>query len=249
MTQDPNNPDQNPIQEGSNTESQTPLPQSTENQEALQLANRIAADSYRQNQLLEQRIKEMEAERNKPTPLTPEEQQKQFFAQPIDNMNKMFDERINAALERQIAPLNNFVATFQKRETLNALKSQMRANPAQFKWLSVIEPELDQAALAMQQLDGNSITYLYNALVGQKLSMNPGAFNITPAPAPAPPRTDPPNLPPSNPPAPSRQNLPNGRVMTEDMRRLARINHMTDDEWWAEMDKAGSAVIQPLRTT
>lgn len=207
----------------------TPTPAPTNNAEILSAYNALLGDKARENAELQRRLAALEAERNAPPPKTAEEQSREFFERPLD--------LIRSEIDRSVKPLNDFVAKAKRDSDYAALKTQMRADP-RFTRLSEIETDFD-AMMASSPLEPNTMIGAYYAVLGMAVAT--GKLTATPTPKedpppPTPTLTTPPHLrPTNNTPAPAPTKTAT-RQLTENEKRVARLNRMTDEEYLKELE-------------
>lgn len=218
-------PDENP-----------PAPPRPDPTEMLTVYQQQLLTESRERARLERELREAREAANAPKPPTPEEE-KSFF----DNPRSATAEIVRRELQQQVGPLNTFVAQQQRDALYTNVKNQMRANPAQFAYLSQVESIMDQIVAQIPEINPNAVVFAYNSALGQYISnggnLTPSTPAPSPTPAPAVPSNNPPHIRPSapaNPPAP--RSTPAKRVLNENEKKIARFNGWTDDEYIAWTD-------------
>jgi hypothetical protein len=176
--------------------------------------------------------RELEALRNQPAPITPDDEKK-FFDQPVSVTRQLIQEEIS----RAVAPLNQYTAQQQRLAMIEMAKQQMRNNPAQFPYITQVESLFDQIIAHIPNLDVNAFVNAYNTALGTFISQGGQLTTGSPAPTPTPNRSPVPTPPPvrSAPPPPPihKKTL---RQLTENEKKIARHNYMTDEEFIAWTD-------------
>lgn len=148
---------------------------------------------------------------------------------------------VAAEIRNQVAPLNDFVQQTQRQSAYTNLKNQLRMDPGFAAILPQIEAELDQQASGLNPMRIEAIAMMAQTLYGQKAMRG----LLTPVPT-IPLNTQPVVNRPVNPsPTPSapanNTQAPVVKVnLTEDERRIARFNNMTDEQYHAYMHSDGS---------
>lgn len=197
----------------------------------------LEANLREQNrQILELQARREQATVAAPT-LTPEEDRQRFYDEP----RKIIQEE----LQKTIAPLTEFVRQFQGQSQLDQLKNRFKNDPRfSSMWDSNIESAVDEIMSKAEVNEANVQAAIVHAIGLRAIGQIPGASAST---APAPngnpvPSTrsnvaTPPHVRPSAPLSASTAEKKKLRSLTENERRLARENSMSDEEYlkWLEV--------------
>lgn len=155
----------------------------------------------------------------------------EYFADPVSHTRNLIREELAQA----VAPLNELARQTQNQNTYMQVKQQLRMHPQLGPHFAAIESVLDQEARYLNQIDVNSVGALAVNIIGRaNLGMIPGVALGAPARPVAPPQV-PPAAPRNVPTAPTTP-----VELTEDQRRLARMNGMTDEQYIAFTNNDGS---------
>lgn len=187
----------------------------------------------RRNAELERQLAERNREPERE--LTPDDE-KAYFEKPISTIKGLISEQLAA----QVKPLNDFVNLQRRAQIIGTFKQQMAARPAQFPYIVQVEQIFDQIMMNEPTIDESSVVRAYNAALGYFIS-NGGNLNATPqTPPPETPNRTPTNVP-TNPPhykpaAPAPidkggNSKPKLRELTENEKKIARFNGMSDEEY------------------
>ncbi len=198
---------------------------------------------------LTERVERVEA----PKPPTPDSaaQTKGFYDRPVESVTEIVKREINEA----IAPLKGFVQAYSTNDELSKIKNELRGNPSIARVLDVGESYVDNlvsgatskgAPLTREMVMGAISSVKGGIDLGW---IQPSGVPAAPAPAagggnPVPPNT-PPHLRPSAPPAPAPGAPPKLRDLSEEERRLARENKMSDAEYLKALDMPAGSVTNP----
>lgn len=247
----------NEQQENPNTtqpDSQTETSQQTENQETqtsntdvLSLMQETLRETHQRAQAAEaeklqmqQRIWELEQQRNQPVVQQQEEVPTDFFQDP--------KKVLAAEIAKQVAPLNDFTKKLQRQEAYNNLKAQFMMHPQYGPALQQIGAYVDQV-MANQDPSPQNMVNAIQSVIGQLILQNP---HLVAQPQPVqqqqPQRQQvvtPPHLRPSGAPTPSNnagnpasyEERAKTHPWTENERRLARENNMTMAQWLEFLEK------------
>lgn len=205
----------------------------------------IREQSNRIQQLLES---QSQPSQPTPVPVDPEKQKVDFFNKPHDVVREI----VQAELRSAIQPLQEFVQGFRAESTYDKLKNAFR-NDSRFQpyWDAAVESAVDSVMLSgkVEVNTANMQSAIIQAIGLKNLGMLPGAtapsVNQPGTATPVQPNNqnmvNPPHLRPSSPPPPSNNPRQPVRQLTENERRLARENHMTDQEYldWIEVPPQG----------
>lgn len=187
-----------------------------------------------------------------PAPVDPATARQEFYNDPMTATRKI----VGDALKETVAPLLDFVKEMKGQGLVGQLKSQLKAD-ARFApfWDEAVERGVDDAVSKLQPGQINEVTMqgIVVQVIGLKtMGLLPGSQpapaprnpNPNPDPNPAPRMTTTPaHMRPSAPPAPSAGNGKKQlRALTENEKRLARENKMTDEEYLFWLDVPPSEV-------
>lgn len=153
----------------------------------------------------------------------------------------IMQEMIRREISQAVAPLDNFRKQYDRTNTYNIIKQQVRSsNPQISRFWNHIEPALD-AVFGTGQIDVNPQIVLYQAqaVLGNIMLTNPSLLQAQPQ-APAPSMIPPSGATPPTPPNPS-QNL---RPLTENESRIARERGLTHEQY-LQMAEGSAIVITP----
>lgn len=243
--------EQNPLEES--TQEQIPLTPQPENSNTDSAAERLAT-LERQNNLLLDSLRSTNARLNaqaqeleearKPAPRVRnvEEETQEYFKDPIGSNARLIEE----ALERRMKPFQQYIERLQNDSLVDQLINNIKQNPnVAAKWNQPLENWIRANVTSLNPLNENSFAGLVAAAFGQQ------TLGLIESPAPSTPapknmrednRIMPPNVP-SNRSAPTNPNSSSAkrRELTEEEKRLARENRMTDDQYldWLEVDRRG----------
>lgn len=219
-----------------NNESPLTTQRTEPNADILNAYQQQLVSEARRNADLQRQLDEM---RKVPAaPATPE-QEKEFFDRP----RTATAEIVRQELERQVAPLNNFVAQTQRTNTIAVLKQQMRQMPQQFPYAAQVEQTLDSILAQYPQITPDIVAMAYNQAVGYYIH-NGGQLNTpTPTPTPTPNVPTPPHVRSGSAPAPRPVNIKKHRDLNENEKRIARFRNMTDAEYVAWTDGVDSREV------
>ncbi len=227
------------------TTSVTPPNPPTETEEQKAIRELKAKEALYMETIREQgaKLNELSAKvESLPTTVTPEPTQQ-------ERANKFYSDpeaAINAAIEKAIAPLKNFVTTFKSESAYDRLKNKFKADPRFKETIEKYEPFIDQAMAKNEPNDNNMIGVLSGIVGAATLGLL-----ATPS-APAPTTTSAANngepttviTPPHIRPTPSatprpQDDKPKRRQLTENEKRLAREKGMSEEVFhqWLEADK------------
>lgn len=182
------------------------------------------------------RLEELEAARNAPPPKTPEENAAEYFANPV--------EVIQREIQRAIAPLNASARQMTRDQNYAKLKQEMKLD-SRFSDLDKIETEFDQLMSSVAEPEPQGMIAAYWAAYGMASKagkLNPAPVTTPTPQTPAAPVVTPPHLRPSGGNAPAPVANKNLRPLTENEETVRRLNGMTHEEYLKEFDTAG-----PLR--
>jgi len=191
---------------------------------ALQDAERRATQANQRVQELE-RTKQVEI-KNDPT---------QFLANPQQEVTQI----VKRELAEAIAPLNQFAQQFQNQNLYGQIKSQLRIQQGLDKVMPQVEGYLDQQYIHLNPLNAGAVAGLMMTILGQiqagflapLVAQTQTITTGKPLPNPS--------LVPSPPKVPDKQ--PDTAVeLTENQRRVARIQGMTDAEYVSWMNSSGN---------
>jgi hypothetical protein len=220
------------------------------------------AELVRLNQLYAQTIKDqgkklsdldkqMQDMRKGPPP-SQEEMDKNLWARPTDSIRGIVREE----LEQSVAPLRQFVSTFQGADQYSRAKNKFKNDPRYKPVFDKAEAYIDEMMKGQnyqseEELEGSLRATLLSVVGAVNLGLLPGVSFSGDAPVTTPPSgggsmTTPAHIPPSPPPgAPPK--TPARRELTENERRLAREWKMTPEEFldWQDLDstKVASSTI------
>jgi hypothetical protein len=168
-----------------------------------------------------------------PAPRSAEEVNKEYYESP----GTFVERRIDAALERTVKPLNDFVANFRSNEQVDRLISEVKQNPRlAAQWDAAVEETVRKQLSSVpaanlnlglaQQATVNAIGLKALGAIGSAPIPNP-----VPTPNPEPTVTIPANIRPSNPPAPNSRPAKKVVELNENERVMARQNRQTPEEF------------------
>jgi len=152
----------------------------------------------------------------------------------------IMQEMIRREISQAVAPLDNFRKQFDRTNTYNVIKQQVKnSNPQLARYWNHIEPSLD-ATFGTGQIDVNPQLVLYQAqaTLGSIMLTNPSLLNPTPAPAT-------PMIPPSGATPPSLPNpSQNLRPLSDNEAKIARERGLTHEQY-LQMAEGSAIVISP----
>lgn len=174
-----------------------------------------------------------------PAPRSAEDINKEYYESP----GTFVERRIDAALERTVKPLNDFVANFRSTEQIDNLIRDVKVNPRlAAQWDSAVEDAVRKqlATIPAANLNlGLAQQAAINAIGLKTLGAigTPAPTNPNPTPNPETPVTVPANIRPSNPPAPNSRPPKKVVELNENERRLARENRQSPEEYvfWRDL--------------
>jgi hypothetical protein len=153
---------------------------------------------------------------------------------------------IREEIQNTTAPLNSFIARYEKQTEIDKLKRMYRSVPDYAPLFQYAEDQIDNLLMGAGQINAQTMEFALMTVAGAiatgKLKIPGFQFGNsnppTPTPTPAP-RSPiiPPNAPRSTPPVPDPTHGTEGaRELTETERRFARFNKMTDAEFLAGLE-------------
>lgn len=177
-------------------------------------------------------------------PPDPEKQKAEFFNNPHNTVQEI----VRKELKEAIAPLQDFVSNLSSETAYNKIKQQVRAEFGNV-WDNAVENAVDQVMLSGKvavTVDNVRATTV-QAIGLKSLGRLPGS-NVQQPPAPQNNQDNnnmitPPHLRPSNPPSPQNNNNKPKRALTENERRIARENRMTDEEYLSWLEVPDTEVV------
>ena len=176
---------------------------------------------------------------------------KGFYEKPYETTREIVRREIKEAIE----PLTGFVHAFSSNSELEVIKKEFKADPRLAQVFELGEPSIDHLVnQAVSKGVKLSRELVMGAIANVKGGIELGWIGTGSAPAapsaPSAPRPGepiiPPHLRPSAPPAPGPLDTkPKLRDLTEEEKRLARENKMSDEQYLRALDMPASAVTDP----
>lgn len=155
---------------------------------------------------------------------------------------------VQREIAKQVAPLNEFVQGIAKKDSYTAIKNQLKTDPQFANMLNYIESELDANINVLQVVDPQSVSLLASTIFGRKFAAgqidpfknNTNNSNTNNREVKQPNKGNP--MPPA---AGATKEVKSTdtvakRELTEDERRIARFNKMTDVEYLAYLESDGT---------